>query len=283
MCCIAALRGWRPTPERHAPLLKLRASRYAGKRRSRTRGPLAVRRANSWEWDMLRLRYLLVSLLYLGAIWAGSAQAQAKLDNARLDQLLAPVALYPDSLLSQVLMAATYPDDVAAAAKWSADHPKDSGDAAVKAAEGQPWDQRQVPGGVSVGHGSDGAPAAMGQVAGRCLPGAARRRHGFRAAPARRSQEGRHADQQQAAESHHHRKRRQDRRGGRAGRSAGGLRSQLQPHRGVRRLAVSGLSALLLSAAARLGLRDRPGRRHRLRPGRGGGRRHVGRLRLGTQ
>ncbi|KDD14457.1 DUF3300 domain-containing protein [Bordetella bronchiseptica] len=89
---------------------------------------------------MLRLRYLLVSLLYLGAIWAGPAQAQAKLDNARLDQLLAPVALYPDSLLSQVLMAATYPDDVAAAAKWSADHPKDSGDAAVKAAEGQPWD-----------------------------------------------------------------------------------------------------------------------------------------------
>ncbi|ANT90966.1 hypothetical protein BH371_17870 [Bordetella pertussis] len=93
---------------------------------------------------MLRLRYLLVSLLYLGAIWASpaqaQAQAQAKLDNARLDQLLAPVALYPDSLLSQVLMAATYPDDVAAAAKWSADHPKDSGDAAVKAAEGQPWD-----------------------------------------------------------------------------------------------------------------------------------------------
>ncbi|CCJ61099.1 putative exported protein [Bordetella bronchiseptica MO149] len=89
---------------------------------------------------MLRLRYLLVSLLYLGAIWAGPAQAQAKLDNARLDQLLAPVALYPDSLLSQVLMAATYPDDVAAAAKWSADHPKDSGDAAVKAAEGQSWD-----------------------------------------------------------------------------------------------------------------------------------------------
>ncbi|KDC06140.1 PF11737 family protein [Bordetella bronchiseptica E012] len=86
------------------------------------------------------MRYLLVSLLYLGAIWAGSAQAQAKLDNARLDQLLAPVALYPDSLLSQVLMAATYPDDVAAAAKWSADHPKDSGDAAVKAAEGLPWD-----------------------------------------------------------------------------------------------------------------------------------------------
>ncbi|KDD39759.1 DUF3300 domain-containing protein [Bordetella bronchiseptica] len=89
---------------------------------------------------MLRLRYLLVSLLYLGAIWVGPAQAQAKLDNARLDQLLAPVALYPDSLLSQVLMAATYPDDVAAAAKWSADHPKDSGDAAVKAAEGQSWD-----------------------------------------------------------------------------------------------------------------------------------------------
>ncbi len=68
------------------------------------------------------------------------ATAQTKLDNAQLDQLMAPVALYPDSLLSQILMGATYPDDVAAAAKWSAAHTSESGDQAVKAVEGESWD-----------------------------------------------------------------------------------------------------------------------------------------------
>ena len=36
--------------------------------------------------------------------------------QAELDQMLAPIALYPDGLLSQVLMAATYPSEVAASA-----------------------------------------------------------------------------------------------------------------------------------------------------------------------
>jgi hypothetical protein len=38
--------------------------------------------------------------------------------DARLDQLVAPIALYPDPLLGQVLMAATYPHEVAEAARW---------------------------------------------------------------------------------------------------------------------------------------------------------------------
>lgn len=79
----------------------------------------------------------LVSIL---ALVGQFAHAQDKLPNAQLDQLLAPVALYPDALLSQVLMASTYPGDVAEAAKWSADHASLSGDAATKAAEGEPWD-----------------------------------------------------------------------------------------------------------------------------------------------
>jgi hypothetical protein len=66
--------------------------------------------------------------------------AQTKLDNGQLDQLMAPIALYPDSLLSQILMGATYPDDIAAAAKWSAAHTSESGDKAVKAVEGETWD-----------------------------------------------------------------------------------------------------------------------------------------------
>ncbi|KRG71944.1 DUF3300 domain-containing protein [Pseudoxanthomonas dokdonensis] len=57
-----------------------------------------------------------------------------------LDQMVAPIALYPDPLLAQVLMASTYPGDVADAAKWSAAHPDATGDAAVKQVAEQPWD-----------------------------------------------------------------------------------------------------------------------------------------------
>jgi hypothetical protein len=61
-------------------------------------------------------------------------------NNQQLDQMLAPVALYPDALLSQVLMACTYPSNVADAAAWSAAHPKAQGDDAVKQVSSQPWD-----------------------------------------------------------------------------------------------------------------------------------------------
>lgn len=59
---------------------------------------------------------------------------------AQIDQGVAPIALYPDALLSQVLMAATYPANVIQAAQWSRDNPKMQGDAAVQAVAGQPWD-----------------------------------------------------------------------------------------------------------------------------------------------
>ena len=60
--------------------------------------------------------------------------------TAELDQMLAPIALYPDALLAQILMASTYPGDVADAAKWSKEHPDAKGDAAVKQVANQPWD-----------------------------------------------------------------------------------------------------------------------------------------------
>ncbi len=89
---------------------------------------------------MRRLQQWFIGWLCLGLAACLPATAQTKLDNAQLDQLMAPVALYPDSLLSQILMGATYPDDVAAAAKWSAAHTSESGDKAVKAVEGESWD-----------------------------------------------------------------------------------------------------------------------------------------------
>jgi len=68
------------------------------------------------------------------------AQAQRANSQAELDQMLAPIALYPDPLLSQVLMAAAYPAEVAEAARWSLANPGLQGDDAVRAAQNQDWD-----------------------------------------------------------------------------------------------------------------------------------------------
>ncbi|MEH3776101.1 DUF3300 domain-containing protein [Enterobacter asburiae] len=59
---------------------------------------------------------------------------------AQIDQWIAPIALYPDALLSQILMASTYPANVIQAAQWSKDNPKMEGDAAIQAVASQPWD-----------------------------------------------------------------------------------------------------------------------------------------------
>ncbi len=67
-------------------------------------------------------------------------QAQRFYSQAELDQMLAPIALYPDPLLSQVLMAATYPLEVAEAARWSRANPGLQGDDAVRAAQSEDWD-----------------------------------------------------------------------------------------------------------------------------------------------
>ena len=69
-----------------------------------------------------------------------AAPAAKPASKEQLEQLLSPIALYPDSLLSQVLMAATYPADVAEAAKWSKAHKDEKGDAAVKMVQDQAWD-----------------------------------------------------------------------------------------------------------------------------------------------
>lgn len=69
-----------------------------------------------------------------------SAQAQAEFSQQDLDRMLAPIALYPDALLSQILMAATYPLEVVQAARWSRANPGLQGDQAVRAVEQQAWD-----------------------------------------------------------------------------------------------------------------------------------------------
>ena len=68
------------------------------------------------------------------------AVVKTAFSTAQIDQWVAPVALYPDSLLSQVLMASTYPTNVAQAVQWSHDNPLKQGDAAIQAVSDQPWD-----------------------------------------------------------------------------------------------------------------------------------------------
>jgi hypothetical protein len=84
-------------------------------------------------------RILVVAFSLLATTAMAQQQTQA-FSTEQLDQMMAPVALYPDALLSQVLMASTYPVDVAEAARWSKANPKQQGDAAVKAVQDKPWD-----------------------------------------------------------------------------------------------------------------------------------------------
>jgi hypothetical protein len=60
----------------------------------------------------------------------------------QLDALLASIALYPDELLTQILMASTFPLEVISAARWVDDpaHKSLSGDALENALQTQPWD-----------------------------------------------------------------------------------------------------------------------------------------------
>jgi len=71
---------------------------------------------------------------------AQGGPADKPFKQEELDQLLAPIALYPDSLLAQVLMAATYPLEVVQARRWLKANPNLKGDALAAALEQQGWD-----------------------------------------------------------------------------------------------------------------------------------------------
>ena len=105
------------------------------------------------------LTLLLLSILCWSAVFAPMTAAQEEIptDTAalpssvpsdthpfftqqELDQMLAPIALYPDQLLSHILRASTYPLEVIEAARWSKAHPNLEGDQAVQAVSQESWD-----------------------------------------------------------------------------------------------------------------------------------------------
>src|SRR6201984_525604 len=94
-------------------------------------------------------------LLLIFILLPASAQAQGSppqpaqsdqqlLKPEELDHLLAPIALYPDALLAQILMAATYPLEIVKAGRWFRDprHAALSGDQLAAALDAETWDLR---------------------------------------------------------------------------------------------------------------------------------------------
>src|SRR5258705_4386477 len=102
------------------------------------------------EKAMLRCRKLLLVLAIMIA-WPGIAAAQttdskrpepeqALLKPEQLDALVAPIALYPDELLANVLAASTYPLEAVQADRWVKANKNLKGDALKAAVDKQAWD-----------------------------------------------------------------------------------------------------------------------------------------------
>jgi hypothetical protein len=73
-------------------------------------------------------------------VFAESNGADHRFSRQELDQMLAPIALYPDSLLAQVLVAATYPEQVVEADRWVKANKDLSGDQLNAALDKMDWD-----------------------------------------------------------------------------------------------------------------------------------------------
>ena len=69
-----------------------------------------------------------------------SEASQQSLSAAQLDALVAPIALYPDALLSELLMASTYPLEVVEADRWVKANKNLKGDELKAAVDKQTWD-----------------------------------------------------------------------------------------------------------------------------------------------
>ena len=103
-------------------------------------------------FSMPRLgKQILVSLLSLAllfAIWPQDLSAHqdtqapsyAQQTPEQLQQLAAPIALYPDSLVALILAASTFPDQVVEADRWMQANPDLKGEAFGQAVDQQPWD-----------------------------------------------------------------------------------------------------------------------------------------------
>src|SRR5215813_9088483 len=99
---------------------------------------------SSWVVKVSVFAFLLL-VPYAAVAQGPSSNPQATtsdqlLKPEELDALVAPIALYPDTLLAEVLMASTYPLEVVQAERWVAKNKNLKGDQLKSAADKQPWD-----------------------------------------------------------------------------------------------------------------------------------------------
>ena len=209
---------------------------------------------------------------------AAPAAGEKTFSQQDLDQMLAPIALYPDALLAQILMASTYPLAIVEAARWSKANPKVAGKELEDAMQKQEWDPsvkaltsvptvlKQLNENITLTQKLGDAFLAQQEDVMKtvqALRTKAKDSGNLKSTPEQmvktEVQEGKTVD--------HHR----------VGQDRDDLRADLQPGHGVRHLVVS-VSALLDVPA---GLRLRAGTRVRDRHC--GRRRHLGELQLGRQ
>lgn len=84
--------------------------------------------------------FLSLLSVFVSAAVPGEQAAGSVFKPEELEQMLAPIALYPDSLLSQLLMASTYPLEVVQAQRWIQQNSVLAGDALTAELEKQAWD-----------------------------------------------------------------------------------------------------------------------------------------------
>src|SRR5262244_37552 len=103
----------------------------------------------SRRWKGIPMKHipkqLLVWLLAMLMVWPWPLRLNAQSNGTtfkpeEIEQLVAPIALYPDSLVSQILMASTYPLEVVQADRWVKANKSLQGEALTKALEAQSWD-----------------------------------------------------------------------------------------------------------------------------------------------
>jgi hypothetical protein len=101
--------------------------------------------------NTLAIRSIYAALLLTGLLIAAAQaqtppapaavdQSQQMLKPEELDQLVAPIALYPDALLAEVLMSSTYPLEIVQADRWVTENKNLKGDALKAAVDKQSWD-----------------------------------------------------------------------------------------------------------------------------------------------
>lgn len=88
--------------------------------------------------------FIIISLLVIlsgtpAQCYAGTQQ-EDRFSREELTQMLSPIALYPDSLLAQILMASTYPLEIVEAERWLRRHKGLEGDALYDALREKDWD-----------------------------------------------------------------------------------------------------------------------------------------------